>query len=296
MSGEVHEVFPGISLRVNEEKGSRSANGGVNPGGKLFEIDHCLEGRAEFALGNGFGYLAPGDILISDKVNFARDAFFPLGFYKGITITVDTSKAPRCLSCFLDDVNVSPEKLREKFCAKNGFIARSSDQIAHIFSELYNVPESIRGGYYKVKVLELFLFLSALETDPAETARHSVSRAHMSLARAVSRYLTDHMDERVTLDMLSSVFHISGTQIKSSFREVYGMSIYSHVRAQKMQAAAKLLCESDSTVIEIAGRFGYDNASKFAKAFRDVMGASPNEYRNFKNPSEWSRQKADNVV
>lgn len=294
MSGGRYDVFPGISLEVNEIK-AHGMNGGKEQGGG-FEIDHCLEGRAEFALGNGFGYLAPGDILISDKVSFSRDAFFPLGFYKGITITVDTSKAPRCLSCFLDDVNVSPENLRGKFCAKNGFIARSSEQIAHIFSELYNVPDAIRGGYYKVKLLELFLFLSALETDPAETARHSVSRSHMNLARDVSRYLADHMDERVTLDMLSSVFHISGTQIKSSFREVYGVSIYAHSRAQKMRAATKLLRDSDSTVIEIAGRFGYDNASKFAKAFRDVMGVSPNEYRNSENPSEWSRQTTDIVV
>ena len=32
-------------------------------------------------------------------------------------------------------------------------------------------------------------------------------------------------------------------------------------------------------VLDIAGQFGYDNASKFAKAFRDVVGVSPREYR-----------------
>ena len=31
---------------------------------------------------------------------------------------------------------------------------------------------------------------------------------------------------------------------------------------------------------EIAGRYGYDNGSKFAKAFRDTVGMSPTEYRN----------------
>ena len=33
-------------------------------------------------------------------------------------------------------------------------------------------------------------------------------------------------------------------------------------------------------VLDIAGQFGYDNASKFARAFRDVIGVSPNEYRS----------------
>lgn len=53
----------------------------------------------------------------------------------------------------------------------------------------------------------------------------------------------------------------------------------SFLRAQKMHAAAKLLRESDRTVLDVASQFGYENASKFAKAFRDVIGVSPNSYR-----------------
>ena len=44
-------------------------------------------------------------------------------------------------------------------------------------------------------------------------------------------------------------------------------------------AAALMLKQTDHTVLDVAGRFGYDNGSKFAKAFRDVMGMSPKEYR-----------------
>ena len=36
---------------------------------------------------------------------------------------------------------------------------------------------------------------------------------------------------------------------------------------------------------EIAGMVGYDNASKFAKAFRDSTGMSPNEYRSADVPT-----------
>ena len=47
-----------------------------------------------------------------------------------------------------------------------------------------------------------------------------------------------------------------------------------------MHGAAELLRSTDRTVLDIAGQFGYDNASKFARAFRDVIGVSPNEYRS----------------
>ena len=52
------------------------------------------------------------------------------------------------------------------------------------------------------------------------------------------------------------------------------------IRGQKMQAAAKMLLESDMTILEIAGCFGYDNASKFAAAFRAVLGVTPSRYRS----------------
>lgn len=46
-----------------------------------------------------------------------------------------------------------------------------------------------------------------------------------------------------------------------------------------MRVAAKLLVETDRTIMDIAGEFGYDNSSKFAGAFREVLGVSPREYR-----------------
>ena len=60
----------------------------------------------------------------------------------------------------------------------------------------------------------------------------------------------------------------------------YGRSPAAWLRLQKMHGAAELLRSTDRTVLDIAGQFGYDNASKFARAFRDVIGVSPNEYRS----------------
>ena len=76
------------------------------------------------------------------------------------------------------------------------------------------------------------------------------------------------------------MFHVSQTVLKGAFKGVYGVPVYSYMRTQKMQSAALLLKQTDLPVMEIAGRSGYDNGSKFAAAFRDIMGMSPNEYRN----------------
>ena len=104
-------------------------------------------------------------------------------------------------------------------------------------------------------------------------------RSHAALAESVRDYLDTMQDRRVTLAELETHFHVSGTQIKKTYREHFGESLYADTRARKMRAAGELLRRSDLTVLEVAGRFGYDNASKFAAAFRAVLGASPTEYR-----------------
>ena len=276
---ESYAVFPGITLIFNR---FAECAGGDLPGGGagILLIDHCRGGRVEYAAGGALCFLAAGDLLISQPETSARAAGFPQQCYDGITIRIDVAAAPACLSCLLDDVEVSPAHLAEKFCGGGRtFVARSDASIEHIFSELYAVPPEIRKGYFKVKILELLLFLRALDVKKNETDTHILSPSQLALAREVCAYLTARMDERITLDMLSRAFHVSGTSIKNSFKAVYGTSLYAYIRAQKMQAAAKRLTETERSVLEIAGDFGYDNASKFAKAFRDAFGVTPGEYR-----------------
>ena len=277
-----YEVFPGITVIYNDIRAERFS-GRHYESDSVFEINHCRRGRIEYELAGGdgdeFRYLAQGDLSISCGADFREDAYFPLRYYQGITVLIDTGQAPGCLSCFLDDVEVQPELLMKKFNNRGrGYVTRSNESIEHIFSELYSVPEKIKKGYLKVKILELLLFLSAMEPEKTEETK-MVSATHARLAKEICRYLTERMNQKITLDMLAAVFHVSVTLIKTCFRDVYGVSVYSYIRVQKMERAAVMLRETDLQITEIAGELGYDNSSKIAKAFKDVKGVTPGEYR-----------------
>lgn len=277
-----YQVFPGIifiyndahiqSVRFDERKSASDS---------IFEISHCREGRLECNINGEFCYLSAGDLAIARTNSVSNSSYFPLHHYHGLTIQINLNKTPKCLSCIIDDVRVQPKAIAEKFCGEKGcFIARAKPSFEHIFSELYSVPAAIKKGYFKIKTLELLLFLSVLDAEQDEFYDRTYTKAQVDLAKTISQYLTEHMDNRITIEQLSEKFHVSGTYIKNSFKAVYGVSIYSYIRTQKMQAAALMLVHTDCTVLEIAGKFGYDNASKFASAFKSVMGMTPNEYRN----------------
>ncbi len=99
------------------------------------------------------------------------------------------------------------------------------------------------------------------------------------LAKHTEQYLLNNLGRHVTLDELTAQFGVSGTTLKKHFRENHGMSLYAWFKSQRMYAAAKALQNTEDSILKIAGDYGYENASKFSAAFRDVFGVSPREYR-----------------
>lgn len=108
-----------------------------------------------------------------------------------------------------------------------------------------------------------------------------LSQAQINLADNICKYLSDKTEQDICIDDIAKNFHVSKTHLQNSFKGVYGIPIYSYMRTKKMQAAAILLINTKLSVSEIAGRYGYDNPSKFSAAFRKIMGKSPLKYRKF---------------
>ena len=106
------------------------------------------------------------------------------------------------------------------------------------------------------------------------------------LAKHTEQYLLNNLGRHVTLEELIEEFGVSGTTLKKHFREDHGMSLYAWFKIQRMQAAAQALRSSRDTILKIAGDYGYENASKFSAAFRDVYGVSPREYRKVSVPAK----------
>ena len=183
---------------------------------------------------------------------------------------------PGCLTAF-------PSILRlcvKKFCTDRApYILRNDEQIAHIFTEIYSAPEGVKIDYLRLKVLELLLFIKDIDArTPTEKPAYFPKKQVVTI-KEIMKYITGNMDKQITQQKLSQKFEIPLTSMKLCFKGVYGMSIYDFIRSYRMQAATMMLRESEDTIAAIAGRVGYDNASKFASAFKAEIGISPGEYR-----------------
>lgn len=276
----VYTVFPGIQVVYNSVHMDHFELTVHERRGNYIEIQHCAEGRIEQESGNDFIYLMPGDLSISLKDRMAQQYTFPLRHYHGVTIAIDTDEAPKCFSEFMTDVKIQPLAVAERFCGtQNGAVLRADEYIAHVFSEIYTMREDLRLGFLKIKLLELLYILNVIEPPISDTPAHSLSRVQVNLAKAAAVYISENMDKRVTIVELAKHFSVSDVYLKTVFKGVYGVPIFTYIRIQKMQCAAQELMNTDRSIADIAYAFGYNNESKFSAAFKAIMGDTPGVWR-----------------
>lgn len=99
------------------------------------------------------------------------------------------------------------------------------------------------------------------------------------LIRTIHDDLTEHLDQRVTIDELAHRYPINPTTLKEVFKSVYGTSLAAHLKEHRLEKAAHLLHETDLSVAEVARQVGYESQSKFTAAFKERYGQLPKAYR-----------------
>lgn len=184
------------------------------------------------------------------------------------------------LLTFLDSCGCAPLDALKHICGEMSHVAlRSSASAKKFFEELYEVESGQRLDYLRVKLPELFYRMKHAKADSNYYDRSFVPRTQVELVKSAADYISQNLNEKITVKHLTLEFGISDTYLQNAFRSVYGMPVISFIRFQKMQSAAQVLIHTTRTIDEIAEEFGYENESKFSAAFKKIMGDSPGVFR-----------------
>ena len=149
-----------------------------------------------------------------------------------------------------------------------------------LFGEFYRVPEKVRIPYFKVKILELLLYLDAMTLPKEDGEPPYFYRSQVEKVKAIQAFLREHVAESFPQAELSRRFGIPLTPMKNCFHSVYGIPMGTWLTQYRMDLAAELLLRHrERSIAEIGEQVGYDNAGKFTEAFKRVMHITPSEYR-----------------
>lgn len=121
------------------------------------------------------------------------------------------------------------------------------------------------------------LFLSSFDELQALPS-NSISAKDRTLIEKVERHLMTNLYKKFDgIEQVASHFNISPTKLKSDFKKVHDMSIFTYFQTKQMELAYDIILKGELKIKEVATLFQYENASKFAKTFEKVNNILPSK-------------------
>lgn len=275
---ETYALFPGIEASYHVFLASQIAFH-HEAYASMLELFHCRSGRVGWNMRGGTAiYLGAGDMTAHSTVCCAdSDMMFPLGYVEGISFSVDL----QCLAANCPDIvaeaGVDPAKLQSIFCADKPVAIPACPELDSIFASLYAVRSEILSPYLKLKIQELLIYLNDFQPDRKVLTQYFSQQTE--LIKEIHQLLTEHLDQRFTIEELSKRYSINTSTLKEVFKAVYGLPIASYMKEYRVRQAMKLLRETNITIADVAAQVGYETQGKFSNAFKDITQMLPSEYR-----------------
>lgn len=275
---ETYVLFPGIEASYNVFLAPQIAFH-HDASDSMLELFHCRSGRVGWNMRGGTAiYLGAGDMTAHSTACCAdSDMMFPLGYAQGISFSVDLQYLTTDCPDIVREAGVDPARLQRMFCDGNPVAISACPELERIFAALYSVRPEILGPYLKLKVQELLIYLNDFRTDQKSMTQYFSQQTE--LIKEIHQLLTDHLDQRFTIEELSKRYLLNTSTLKEVFKAVYGLPIASYMKEYRIRQAMKLLRDTDATIAEIAAQVGYETQGKFSKAFKDVTQVLPTQYR-----------------
>ncbi|MGN1019654.1 MAG: helix-turn-helix domain-containing protein [Aristaeellaceae bacterium] len=277
----MYRVFDGVYLMFNDFHMAQCCSR-FRSRGSLLAVDHCREGCMEMDVDGGLCCcLNRGEVRIDTRIHHSGQVRFPLRHYHGVTIGFQTGLAEASIREKMPAFAVDIQAMLRKFCgAGKASVLPADASIDNVFMQLYHLPKRSQMDYFKLKVMELLVYLEGVELADDGRARPYFCRTQVEKIHALHDLITSDLRANHTQEELAAQFGLGLTAMKQCFKSIYGKPIHQYLKAYRMsRAAVILLTEREKPVTEVAVQCGYDNPGKFGQVFRAQFGMAPLEYR-----------------
>lgn len=274
-----YSIFPGIDLIFMDFNCSDIFDE-PNEMRNVLEIRHYQEGRVEFEFeGDKVFHLQQDEFCVNGMLNMPARYSFPFDYCSGLSLVLDKNSMTEVtrsqLALFQIDISVLEEDLDT---AHQWYICKTPPSMCHVFEELYAAKEHETSQYFRIKVLELLYHATKLRKEDRVAATY-YAREHIEIVKRVRKAMLKDLSRSTPLEQFLRGEAISTVTFQTIFKQIYGRSPYAYLKHYRMNSAAVQLRESNESINQIALSLRYSNASKFARAFRDVFGVLPKDYR-----------------
>ena len=96
---------------------------------------------------------------------------------------------------------------------------------------------------------------------------------------SITKYLQNHLQEDVSLNVLAQEFHLNAQYIAQLFKSEIGVGFLTYLTNIRIEHAKKLLLSTDDAISDISDQCGYNDYRVFTKVFKKKEGITPSQFR-----------------
>ena len=273
------EIFPGVRACCFSAEPQQPQVPRQRPG--VYESIFFLKGRLALVRDGTELSCEARDILLVSDCSALSDLQV-LQSMQGILVQVEARRAGTgVLKALLGDWELCTDCVREHMQQNHGCrLVHGTPWNQSVFAAVDSMEPDSRGLYCVLKTAELLYLIC---TSPAFKTAGSAGGYVSRTIEDVRKYMEQHLDEKLTIEVMSRRFHISPTALKSGFRQLYGVPIHKWLQNQRMNLAASLLRQGTLSVLQVAQNVGYEGMSQFNITFRQQFGMTPVQYKKMSN-------------
>ena len=167
---------------------------------------------------------------------------------------------------------------------------RYEEQDAHVFETgepLHDELELIRRtdghlGWYlttKLPVRDDAGAVIGLVSVSRDLVTPSDDRVGLENLREVVRHVQDHHGTPIRVAELAALAECSEAQLERRMKRVFGVTATQHILRVRVEAATRLLADSDLPIAQVASACGFYDQPDFTRRFARLTGTTPAQFR-----------------
>ncbi len=155
----------------------------------------------------------------------------------------------------------------------NNFDAVEIRQLFRKMLYQQTIKENIERIGMQVYLLEILYLLAR--------SRHEavIMDANMMRAEKLKKYIDQNYFNVMNATDLSGRLGVSSRYVNSIFKDKFNMTPLQYLTEVRLEAAKRLLLESDKDIISICFEVGFESVSTFYRTFNQYFHTSPNKFR-----------------
>ena len=145
-------------------------------------------------------------------------------------------------------------------------------------------------GYYSTYIysdyqtdIKAASIITTLMTCCMESAIHdktmSLKKQPPKFGPRAQEYITEHFNERITLDSLAEEFYVNKFYLQKQFRLYVGSTPGEFQRSIRIDKAKELLRVTTMSINDISEHLGFESVGYFIRCFKKEDGKTPLQYR-----------------